>query len=147
MHKHKRYFGYVIRELDILMGRTIDSEAKKLGLKDIRGPQAKVLRFVFYNSERKIYQKDIEQELALRKASITKMLNGMEENGYIERVVSPRDKRLKQIVLTDKANRTMKNIETMLFDIEAQLTRDISQEEHEQFLQITEKIKHNLQNS
>lgn len=147
MHKHKCYFGYVIRELDILMGRTIDSEAKKLGLKDIRGPQAKVLRFVFYNSERKIYQKDIEQELALRKASITKMLNGMEENGYIERVVSPRDKRLKQIVLTDKANRTMKNIETMLFDIEAQLTRDISQEEHEQFLQITEKIKHNLQNS
>lgn len=55
-----------------------------------------------------IFQKDIEREFKIKGSSVTSVLNNLEKNGYILRKSVERDKRLKQIVLTEKAESVCK---------------------------------------
>lgn len=141
-HKH---IGFMIHELDILLHRMTESEAKRMEFNYIRGPQSKILQFLFKNTEYKIYQRDIEKLLLIRKASVTQLLNGMETNGYITRRVSDKDRRFKQILLTQKSIKLKEKIDLMIIDIEKKLVNNISEDEKEIFFEVIGKVKENIQ--
>ena len=52
-----------------------------------------------------VYQKDVEQEFRIRRSTATVMLQSLEQKGYLVRVASTEDARLKRILLTEKAIR------------------------------------------
>ena len=68
----------------------------------------------------------------------------MEANGYVHRIVSNKDKRLKQIILTKKALEQKQAINEMTKQIEKELMKDLSAEEVDAFLKTVNKIKNNL---
>ncbi|MBR5520462.1 MAG: MarR family transcriptional regulator [Oscillospiraceae bacterium] len=72
---------------------------------DLSGMQARMLGFIAMRNkaDAKVYQRDIEAEFKIRRSSVTSVLNTMEKNGYILRMPSDTDARLKEIILTEKA--------------------------------------------
>ena len=104
-----------------------------------------VIHFISRNHPREIHQKDIEEELSIRKPTASQLLDRMEKSGLVERRVSSKDKRRNQIILTDKAIDSVKQIKHVLKDIEKTLQQDLTEDEIATFLQVVEKMKKNIQ--
>ena len=51
---------------------------------------------------RDVYQRDIEQWFNIRRSSVTALLQGMAQDGFITRCAVEKDARLKRLVATDK---------------------------------------------
>ncbi|WP_236674800.1 MarR family winged helix-turn-helix transcriptional regulator [Enterococcus sp. BWR-S5] len=137
--------GFEIRELSILIGRYIEKEELGNDLAKMRGPQAWALGFLSENRDREIYQKDLEKELSIRKPTASRLVDRMEKNGFITTVVSAKDKRFKQIIITEKALENMKKVESFVSNLEARLTQNISEEELRSFIDTIGKLKKNIQ--
>ena len=145
MNNHQGALGFHIRELSILLSRKIDHEAIQNDIENISHPQAMVIHFISRNHPREIHQKDIEEELSIRKPTASQLLDRMEKSGLVERRVSSKDKRRNQIILTDKAIDSVKQIKHVLKDIEKTLQQDLTEDEIATFLQVVEKMKKNIQ--
>ena len=77
-------------------------------------------------------------------ASCTAGKNHRPNTGFITRRSVFRDARLKQVVLTPKAQKLHQQIEQRLDKMEELLTEGISDQELEQFMATVEKLKKNL---
>ena len=121
------HIGKLIYVLSNRIGRTIGKEVSQYGL---TGVQSRILAFVYHeSSKRDIFQKDIEEELDIRRSSVTSVLQLMEKNGYIKRVSVTEDARLKKIILTEKALDTENRIHDYIERFEKSLQDELSSEE------------------
>lgn len=145
MGNHQDKLGFHIRELSLLLSRKIDQEAIHYDIENITQPQAMVINLIYTHKNREIYQKDIEEELSIRKPTASQLIDRMTNSGLVERHVSLTDKRRNQIVLTDKAVASVKKIKLVLKDIEKKLQTDLSDEEIATFLNVVDKMKKNIQ--
>ena len=69
----------------------------------------------------------------------------MEQKGLIVRVPVPEDKRLKKIVLTEKAKKCHLQVKKQIEQFHKELEEGISPQEKEQFLAVMDRIKENLE--
>ncbi len=107
--------------------RRIDKEAAQYGL---TGVQARILGFIYHKSnKRDIFQRDIEEELDIRRSSVTSVLQLMEKNGFINRVSVCEDARLKKIILTEKGLEIQKNVYDFILKFEKSLSDELSYDE------------------
>lgn len=114
---------------------------------DNNGAQTRILYFVLANySERDIYQKDIEDELNIRSASISVLLKKLEENGMIIRERVPYDDRLKKIRPTSSSIEMKKKIDQNMQLVENQLTSGVSKEKLKIFFEVIQKMTENMSN-
>lgn len=121
------FIGEKIIILSMKIRRKLDNETSKYG---ITGVQGRIIGFLFFNfDKRDIFQKDIEQELEIRRSSVTSVLQLMEKNGLIERVSISKDARLKKLVLTEKGNEVQRNVYNRILDLEQSLKEELSEEE------------------
>lgn len=140
----RRYIGFEIKLADNLIKRKLEATKPK-ELDASTGCHSWALRFFAENADRDIFQKDFEERFFIRRSTATKILQLMEKNGLIERVKVESDARLKKIVLTKKAfdihNKAVENIEVL----EENMLKGISQEKIQNFLEVLDKIKFNLE--
>ena len=121
------HIGKKINGFSKRIGRRISKEAAQYGL---TGVQARILGFVYYKSDKRdIFQRDIEEELDIRRSSVTSVLQLMEKNGYIQRVSVSEDARLKKIILTEKGLDIQKNVYDFILKIEKSLRDELSEDE------------------
>ena len=72
------------------------------------------------------------------------MLQSLEQKGYLVRVASTEDARLKRILLTEKAIRHHDLIEEQIRNFNRELEAGLTEEEKETFLRILDKMMQNL---
>lgn len=135
--------GYEIRALN----NTIRNRINKIKASDATAAQttrlqAWVVAFVF-ESEREIYQKDIETEFEIKRSTASILLNTMEKNDLIRRTCVEHDARLKRITLTEKALNMHKSYLEIAKKLEKQLENGLSEEELNAFFATLEKISAN----
>lgn len=107
--------------------------------------QARIIYKVYEITKyREVFQKDIEEEYDIRRASATGILKLMEKNNLMKRESVEYDARLKKIILTDKAIALLEQIEKNAKLFEERLTQGISKEELAFFYSIIEKMSKNL---
>lgn len=107
--------------------------------------QARIIYKVYEITKyREVFQKDIEEEYDIRRASATGILKLMEKNNLIKREAVEYDARLKKIILTDKAIALLEQIENNARLFEERLTQGISKEELAFLYSIIEKMSKNL---
>ena len=113
---------------------------------DISGYQMRVLGFVKKHSSHgeKIFQKDIEHEFKIKGSSVTSVLNNLEKNGYILRKSVESDRRLKQIVLTEKAENVCKMHWKAVQKYESAIERGLTSDEIENLQKTLQKIEENI---
>lgn len=102
-----RKFGTLIKQANNSVNRNADKFAQSLGLTSV---QISIIDYLSRLDDKNIFQKDIEKEFNIRRASATSALKLMEEKKLITRTPVKEDARLKKIKLTKKTNNLTKQI-------------------------------------
>jgi MarR family transcriptional repressor of mepA len=113
---------------------------------NLTGMQKLFLHYIWIHRHEDVFQRDLEQEFSIRRATATGILQLMEKNGYIIRTTSERDARLKKITLTDKALKIHTHSMAQIKSIEEQMRSGISDRDLDIFFDVLDKIKVNLTN-
>ena len=111
---------------------------------EVSGIYGYVIGFIYRNPDRDIFQKDIEEELSVRRSSVTNLLCQMEKYGLIERTSVSGDGRLKKVVLTQKAVDMQLEIERGIAEVEEKLKKGLTKSEQEQLFLLLAKLKNNM---
>lgn len=65
--------------------------------------QMQIIEYILEHINEVVYQKDLEEVLNLRRATVSGVLQTMEKNELIERTTNTEDTRVKKIILHEKA--------------------------------------------
>ncbi|MDO7021004.1 MarR family transcriptional regulator, partial [Brachyspira innocens] len=102
--------------------------------------------FLYHNEQKIINQRDIENFLGLSNPTIAGTLYRLEKKGFIKRKISSEDKRYKEIYLTPKS----KKVKEIVFeDIKKNneiMFHNMSSKEKETLVLLVEKLLSNIQN-
>lgn len=142
---NEKFIGREMRKTNNLLKRChLNSEFHRK-IDNITGTNGWIIGFLADNSDRDIFQKDIEEIFSLRRSTVSNMVQLMEKKGFIARESVDYDARLKKLVLTEKAleihKAVMKNVE----ENEKKLRNGISDDELKTFFDVLEKIQKNLE--
>ena len=120
-------------------------EAKRIENEgDITGMQRWTLGYLNDHADMEIYQKDIEQEFKVSRATASNMLQLMERKGLIVRESVSHDARLKKISLTEKAKNMVEKSDADIREMEELITKDFNKEETEQLKHYLDRIMENI---
>ena len=131
--------GKDIDKLSNLLRRQLD---KNVSEDELSGTQGRILHYILGRPH--LFQKDIETEFNLRSSSATGILKLMEKNGYIKRVPSEEDARLKEIIPTGKAEQHRDQVEYEIWSVEEQLIKGIDSQELEMFSDVLSRMLKNM---
>lgn len=91
-----------------------------------------------------ILQRDLEDWFNIRSSTATEILKRMESKGLIQREPVPYDKRVKKIVLTEKAKQICNENRERILATEHKIIQGISPDEIRQFQRILSKMQKNM---
>lgn len=111
---------------------------------DITMPQARLIQYLYDRDGEDVFQRDIEALLAVRRSTVTSILQCMEKNGLITRMGVEGDARMKKLCLTEQAKSIHEFITGQMESAEIQATRGISDAELKTFFCVLDKIHQNL---
>lgn len=137
--------GLHINKLSRIISRKVDAAVFNAIDDNITVSQAYVIDFITDNTDRDIFQKDLELEFGLKRSSVSLMLNNMEKSDLIKRVPVPEDARLKKIVLTEKASEISKKISVAIDSVESRVSESLSEDEVHLFLNMLNKIRTDIE--
>lgn len=103
-----------------------------------------LIGYLYENSDKDIYQRDIETKFNIRRSTATGILKLMEKNGLIIRQAASHDARLKKIMLTEKAAAIHRQVIKNIAAAEEKIVRGISAEELELFFSLIARMKKNI---
>lgn len=107
--------------------------------------QMDILMYILEHKDEEIYQKNLEEVLNLRRATVSGVLQTMEKNGLIERITDTQDSRTKKIILNEKTKAIFEQNKTKFNNIEEKLTQGIPKEKLSIFLEVIEMMKNNVE--
>ena len=76
----------------------------------------------------------------VKKNTISSLLRGLEQDGYIQRTLDPVDKRVFRIRVTDKGRKMIETTTPMRMRYMNKLTSELTDEENDQFLVLIAKL-------
>ncbi|MCR3757549.1 MarR family winged helix-turn-helix transcriptional regulator [Clostridium felsineum] len=136
--KNNVHIGKIILNLSNKISRQLNKDASTFGL---TGVQARIIGFIHKNSnKRPLFQKDIEEELNIRRSSVTSALQLMEKKDYIKRISVCDDARLKKIVLTDKGLELDNKVYEAIHKMEQSLKDEFSDDEFNTLVNLIDRI-------
>lgn len=134
--------GKLIKQLHIALENNFNKFSKKYKL---TSSQMDILIFLLHNENKIINQRDIENFLSLSNPTIAGTLLRLEKKGFIIRKISSKDKRYKEIYLTDKSRELKDIIFKYIRDNDNKMFSNMSEEEKENLKNIITKILNNIQ--
>jgi len=141
--RHEDSVGYKMRLIHNRIHKQM--EAKRIENEgDITGMQRWALGYLNDHADCEIYQKDIEQEFNVSRATASNMLQIMERKELIRRESVSHDARLKKISLTQKAKNMVEKADVDIREMEQLITKGFNKEETEQLKQYLDRIMENI---
>lgn len=140
----ERKIPFEIKTLDNMINRKICENEKRRHDKSISHVHVSILKYLYQNRDKTVYQSDIERKIGVRRSTISGILKTMEKMGFIKRLDSDVDARKKEIFLTNKSINKYKEMEKKVTQFETLLTNGISYEELNVFFSVIDKLKENL---
>lgn len=134
--------GKLIKQLHIALENNFNKFYKKYKL---TSSQMDILIFLLHNENKIVNQRDIENFLSLSNPTIAGTLLRLEKKGFIIRKISSKDKRYKEIYLTDKSRELKDIIFKYIRDNDNKMFSNMSEEEKENLKNIITKILNNIQ--
>lgn len=142
---HPADTNFFIKNLDNHIQRYVHSLYNRKDFQDCSLMNMWVSDFLYNNQEREIYQKDVEAEFFINRATASKMLHLMEKKELIRRIPAPEDARLKTIRLLPKGYELHQICTMIKARIEEKLTKDLSPEEVALFHTLCRKMIANME--
>ena len=140
----KQTILYQIKTLDKLILRLFMEDREHI--KQISGSikptrtQFIILSYLIEHSNEDVYQKDLENVLNLRRATVSGVLHTMEKNALITRVTDSNDTRTKKVIIGKRAEDIFNKNKKRFEEIEKLISKDISKDE----INVISKMKQNI---
>ena len=141
---HKETILYSLKMIDNLVRKLMDRHitADKQGLTILH---TWFVGFLYNNPDRAVYQRDIEREFRVNRATVSGMISLMEQKGLIRRLSVSHDARLKKLELT-QLGRELHEKQVRRFEaLEGTMEDALTPEELRQLFVITDKLRHTLE--
>lgn len=106
--------------------------------------QMQIIEYILEHRNEDIYQKDLEEVLKLRRATVSGVLQTMEKNNLIVRIINSDDSRTKKIILNENAKKIFLENEKKLENLERIIISDIAKADLDIFSNVIEKMKKNI---
>lgn len=137
---------FEIKSLEQEIVRFIFSDIKLPdSLKMLSPTQMQIIDYILKNQNQNIYQKDLEQVLNLRRATVSGVLCTMEKNNLITRVINENDTRVKKIILNDNLKQNLQKHIKEIMKWENKIIKDISKEDMQIFIKVIKQMKKNIE--
>lgn len=107
--------------------------------------QGGILGYLYGHREEAVYQKDIEKEFRISRATATNTLQVMEKNGLIVRCNQDKDGRLKRIFLTQGAEANHEMVVAHMKMLNERMLQGMTKEEKKRLKQYLKRIWINLE--
>lgn len=134
-----RNFGFILNDVARLMRTTFDRRVKALGL---TRSQWWVLNHLFRNDG--VTQSELADILEVKKATLGRLLDRMEQKGWIRREGHAGDRRAKRVFLTDEVEPALKAMRTTAAEVRREALSGLPAVQQEQFVDALLAIKTNL---
>ncbi|WP_324827166.1 MarR family winged helix-turn-helix transcriptional regulator [Qipengyuania zhejiangensis] len=135
----KTNIGYLLSDSGRLLRRTFDERVRSLGLTAV---QARLLLSLekFPDNNQAFYAERIEVE----PITLTRIVDRLEEAGWIERLADPGDRRARLLHLTDKSREIVEPLRTIVDGLVADLSEGLSADEQRVLANLLERVSANL---
>jgi MarR family transcriptional regulator for hemolysin len=131
--------GYLLSDSGRLLRKTFDERVRSLGLTAV---QARLLLSLvkFPDHNQVFYAERIEVE----PITLTRIVDRLEESGWVERVADPCDRRARLLHLTDKSREIVEPLRTIIDGLVADMVEGLSASEQQALAGLLEKVSENL---
>lgn len=135
-----------IKKLDNQILRRIHSLYDRRKLQECTLQNMWVTDFLFHKEQQEelVFQRDVEEEFAINRATASKMLALMEEKGLIRRVSDAQDGRRKALQLEPAGRELQRRYSAIRQELEQQLVSGFSPEELDQLRRFLARMQANL---
>lgn len=134
--------GFLFKQINTIYEKEFNNRLKKIG---ITASQCAVLDYLFNSSEEEITQKDIEKALNLKNPTVTGLLKRLDEKGFVLVVPSNKDKRCKNVFLTEKAYDIQRRMELDRKKIDKMLTLGMNKKEVAALEKMLKRVLYNVE--
>ena len=111
---------------------------------DINTARYSLLRALYFAEERKLSQSDLARELAVTSPNVTQLIDALESEGYVERVVSETDRRVTFARLTQSGEQRCAEIVPAMAAFMEHSVEALTAEELQQLATLLQKVRDNL---
>jgi MarR family transcriptional regulator for hemolysin len=132
----RQRFGFQFSVLARQWRRTLDESLERAGLSDATWAPLIHLQELGEG----VTQKELAHRLGIDSSSLVRLLDILEQKGFIERQVGKDDRRARQIYLTGAGRAAIKDIRLVLSSAEAKMLADVSDAELDAVLHIFARI-------
>ncbi|EPD81746.1 MULTISPECIES: MarR family winged helix-turn-helix transcriptional regulator [Paenibacillus] len=127
--------------IGLKLKKRADESIKELGLS---AQQGKVIDYIYENQNNQLIQKDLADRFHLRGASITSMLQGLEQKGFIERKIPANNERQKNIYVLPKAIELIEDFQDSFQKVEEEIVQVLTDEEKQVLKKLLIKINERI---
>lgn len=145
MRKREERISFEIRRLDHMLARNLQACVKSAGIDEVTLMHGWIIRYLYANREKDIFQKDMEQYFSIGRSTVTNIIQLMEKKGFVMRKSVEHDARLKKVVLTEKGIRSHETIEKLVESLDMSLVEGITDEELSVFYSVIKRLTENLE--
>lgn len=107
---------------------------------DCTHAQFSIMIYITQNSDKDIFQRDLEEFFDIRRSSVSSTITNMEEKGYITRSSVSIDARLKKITITNRGVEVLNRCIDRIEKLEKELLDSATEEELSVFFNVLDKI-------
>lgn len=136
--------GLKIKLLKNDADRHFEAIAKKNGMDDVTISHGRILGYLYRNMDKNIFQKDIEKEFGISRATVSSLVQLMERKGFIKREAITEDARLKKLLLTEKGIESHEKALKTFNEFEKALSFNLTEEEIKEFIRLVGKVRQGL---
>lgn len=140
--KERKTIGFLFKQINNVYEKEFNNRLRTLG---ITSSQCAVLDYLFTSSKEEVTQRDIEKALNLKNPTVTGLLKRLDEKGFILAVPSNKDRRCKNIYLTEKAYDIQKRMEMDRKKIDKMLTLGMNKKEIEALEKMLGRVLYNIE--
>jgi DNA-binding MarR family transcriptional regulator len=133
-------FGFLVSDVGRLCGKRFDDLAKSS--LDLTRAQCRALAYLSHYGE--MNQARLADLMEVAPISAGRLLDRMEEGGWIERLPNPDDRRERQVRMTAKAQKALNAARRVGDEIAEEALSGFSEEEHEQLIAMLGRVRANL---
>ena len=137
--------GFEIRRLDHTISRTIEAWVKAEGIDEIPLMNGWIMRYLYENRKKDIFQKDIEKFFSIGRSTVTNIIQILEKKGYVRRESVEYDARLKKVILTEQGIESHEKIEAIIGCLNHRMIQGIEDDDLQEFLRVADQIRRNVE--
>jgi DNA-binding MarR family transcriptional regulator len=139
-HKYTPYLD-LFQVIGLKLKKKADGSIKELGL---NAQQGKIILYIYENQETGLIQRDLADRFHLRGASITSVLQGLEQRGFIERKIPANNERQKNIYVLPKAVELIEDFNDSFQKVEDEIVQVLTEEEKQTLKELLIRINERL---